>query len=247
MTLYESAYQEKPRLLDLFCGAGGCTRGYQEAGFYVVGVDKEPMPNYCGDEFVQFDALGVLGQWLTVQEELSRPSMVTAIHYQPVLQLDLDDFDAISASPPCQHYANVTAWRGDQSEHPDLVAPTRELLEATGLPYVIENVDKAPLRADFVLCGTMFGLPIQRHRYFETNWVDHTEHWGTLSPAPCGHHPDDYSFDHGAKQPESVYRDAMGCEWMTVQESRQAIPPAYCKFIGERLMAHLEAQTKAAA
>jgi len=219
----------KPRLLDLFCGAGGCTRGYQEAGFYVVGVDINPQPNYCGERFLRRDAL----------EKLELVVHANAHSRHP--------FSAIHASPPCQHYANVTKWRGSPDDHADLVAPTRELLEAIGLPYVIENVDKAPLRADFVLCGTMFGLPIQRHRYFETNWVDHTEHWGTLSPAPCGHHPDDYSFDHGAKQPESVYRDAMGCEWMTVQESRQAIPPAYTRFIGTHLLQHIEAQTKAAA
>ncbi len=182
----------KPRILDLFCGAGGAAQGYADAGFEVVGVDIEPQPNYPF-RFIQQDALATL-----VNEGF----------------LDFHDFDAIHASPPCQHYANVTAWRGDQGDHPDLIGPTRELLEATGLPYVIENVRTKELRGDHMLCGTMFGLPIRRHRYFETNWP-----W-FMAPQPCQHHPDDYSFDHGGKQTESVYRDAMGVPWMTVDESR---------------------------
>lgn len=202
------------RLLDLFCGAGGCTRGYQEAGFEVVGVDIKPQPNYVGEEFHEADAL----EWLAENGAWG--------------------FDAVHASPPCQAYAPVTAWRGSQADHPELVADTRDLLETTGLPFVIENVPEAPIRPDFFLCGTMFGLPVRRHRSFETNWFDPTSVWGLLPP--CGHHPADMSFDHGGKPPESVYRDAMGCHWMTVAESRQAIPPAYTRFIGERLMADLE-------
>jgi hypothetical protein len=214
----------KPWLLDLFCGAGGAARGYQRAGFYVVGIDWKPQPNYAGDEFVLGDALDVPnpGSWV--------PGLVGGY------------FDAIHASPPCQHYANVTAWRGDTDDHPALIAPTRELLEATGLPYVIENVRTKELRGDVMLCGTMFGLPIRRHRYFEDNLT-----LFAMSPQPCQHRASDYSFDHGAKQPESVYRDAMGCEWMTVQESREAIPPAYTEWIGHQLLTEIEARSKAAA
>jgi hypothetical protein len=219
----------KPWVLDLYCGAGGITKGLQEAGFRVLGVDLHPQPNYCGDAFVQADAIEVLEKgFASLSDE--DPD---ALHIYGA-----EDFEAAFASPPCQAHANVTKWRGDQADHPELIAPTRELLKAAHVPYVIENVDKAPLRACWMLCGTMFGLPIRRHRYFETNWADPTEHWGSV-PNICGHHVDDYSFDHGAKQPESVYRDAMGCDWMTVEESRQAIPPAYSRFLGERLMEHL--------
>lgn len=209
----------RPRLLDLFSGAGGCTKGYQEAGFYVVGVDLRPMPNYCGDEFVQADALEFLR--LVIEDGLCLGVPLDAIH----------------ASPPCQHHAPVTRWRGSADDHPELIAPTRELLEETGLPWVIENVPGAPLATSsdlfgnngVRLCGTMFGLSVRRHRLFETSFP-------ISAPAACNHHPEDASFDHGSKQPESVYREAMGVPWMTVAESRQAIPPAFTRFIGEQLL-----------
>ncbi|HEY8839207.1 MAG TPA: DNA cytosine methyltransferase [Candidatus Dormibacteraeota bacterium] len=201
----------KPRLLDLFCGAGGCARGYQDAGFYVVGVDLDPQPRYAGGEFVQAGALDYLGA-----------------HWR--------EFDAIHASPPCQHYANVTKWRGEQSDHPDLIGPTRALLEFTGLPWVIENVLTPEVRGDIVLCGTMFGLRVRRHRLFETNWS------GVVMTPPCQHRADDYAFEH--KQ-ERAYADALGCEWMTNREGRQAIPPAYTEFIGQRLMQYVCAEAAA--
>lgn len=207
---------DKPVLLDAFCGAGGMTKGFQEAGFFVVGIDLHPQPNYPGEEFVQMDALVALRLLLAGGTIAGRR---------------LEDFAFIHASPPCQASANVTKWRGDQAEHPELIPQTRELLEQTGLPYVIENLPEAPIRPDLLLCGSQFGLPIRRHRAFECNWLDPTTVWGKLPP--CSHSPSHYSFDHGAKQPESVYRDAMGCGWMTVAESRQAIPPAYARFIGD--------------
>lgn len=200
------------RILDLFCGAGGCAAGYQRAGFYVVGIDLEPQPRYCGDEFVQAGALDYL-----------------AAHWR--------EFDALHASPPCQHYANVTRWRGEQDDHADLIGPTRALLEFTGLPWVIENVLTPEVRGDILLCGSMFGLPIRRHRLFETNWS------GVVMTPPCQHGPDDLAFDH--KQ-ERAYADALGCDWMSNREGRQAIPPAYTEFIGAQLLAHLEAQQAAA-
>lgn len=201
----------KPRLLDLFCGAGGCSVGYARAGFEVVGVDLAPQPRYPF-EFHQADALAVLNR---------------------AHSLDPLAFDAIHASPPCQHYANVTRWRGAPGDHPDLIAPTRVALEATGRSWVMENVRTRALRADFMLCGTAVGLRVRRHRHFETNWS------GLVMSLGCHHRPDDFAFDHGGKQPESVYRDAMGCGWMTVEESREAVPPAYTELIGHQLLQHL--------
>jgi hypothetical protein len=189
------------RLLDLFCCAGGAGMGYHRAGFEVVGVDHTPQPRYPF-EFHRADALEYLAE-----------------HGH--------EFAAVHASPPCQAYSRATAWRGDRSAHPDLISPTRDVLTSLGLPYVIENVQEArrQLRFPVMLCGSMFGLRVQRHRYFECPWMPLT-----LLPG-CKHSPDDYSFDHGAKQPESVYRDALGCKWMTVLEARQAIPPAFTEFL----------------
>jgi DNA (cytosine-5)-methyltransferase 1 len=156
----------KPRLLDLFCGAGGCSVGYARAGFEVVGVDIVPQPRYPF-AFVQADALEYL------HELCSLGSSRFGVEIQ---------FDAIHASPPCQAHSAVTP---DKSVHENLIPETRELLEATGLPYVIENVEgaKAELHDPAMLCGSMFDpiLDVRRHRLFETNW-------GLEPPAwPCRH------------------------------------------------------------
>jgi hypothetical protein len=199
----------RPKLLDLFCGAGGCAMGYHRAGFDVVGVDCNPQPRFPF-EFMQADALEFVAE-----------------HGQ--------EFDAIHASPPCQAYSRATAWRGDRANHPHMIPMTRQALEMAGRPYVIENVQEARrlLRFPVMLCGSLFGLRVQRHRYFEAPSLPLI-----LLPS-CSHALDDYSFDHGGKQPESVYRDAMGCDWMTVHEARQAIPPAYTEFMGRQLLAAL--------
>lgn len=190
----------RPLLLDLFCGAGGAAVGYHRAGFDVVGVDIAPQPHYIGDEFVRADAM----------------------------TYPLDGFDAIHASPPCQHYAAVTAWRGARGCHPDLVDAVRLRLASTGVPWVIENVREAPLHAAVMLCGSMFGLGVRRHRYFEMSPQP-----GMWAPAPC---------DHRALLPfmhkgERAYADAMGCGWMTAKEGREAIPPAYTAYLGQFLLA----------
>lgn len=200
------------RLLDCFCGAGGAARGYRLAGFHVTGVDVKPQPRYAGDVFVQGDALAYLAE-----------------HGH--------EFDAIHASPPCQRYAPVTRWRGSADDHPDLVGPTRELLARVGRPWLIENVVGAPVRADYFLCGTMFGLRVQRHRLVEVSFSPHL--W---SPGYC-QHGDILPFDHSN---ERAFADAMGCDWMTVREARQALPPAYTDWIGRRLIAVLEVTHAAA-
>jgi DNA (cytosine-5)-methyltransferase 1 len=209
----------KPRLLDLFCGAGGCARGYYDAGFDVVGVDKEPQPNYPY-EFHQADALEYL-------------AAVTADWPLGAI------FDVIHASPPCQRY--IRSGNVDREKHPDLLGPTRELLEATGLPYVIENVPGAPMRADIVLCGSMFGLEVRRHRWFESNvpippWVPACDH--TYPVAGVYGHP------HGADGAApgmlpgdlETWSRAMGIDWMTAPELANAIPPAYTRWIGTQLL-----------
>ena len=137
----------KPRLLDLFCGAGGAAMGYSRAGFEVVGVDINPQKNYPF-EFRQADAMEFLDD------------------------LDgLEGYAAVHASPPCQAYSAGSRMRtGSAKVHPKLIEPIRDSLELLDISYVIENVVGAPLRRDFVLCGSMFDLPVRRHRIFETNW-----------------------------------------------------------------------------
>jgi hypothetical protein len=193
----------RPRLLDLFCGAGGAAVGYHRAGFDVVGVDINPQPHYPF-EFHQGDAM----TW------------------------PLDGFDVIHASPPCPAYANVTRWRGNQGDHPDLLPGTRLRLEQAGVPWVIENVPGAPMRPDLILCGSQFGLAVRRHRWFETS-----PRLFNLVP-PCHHKRDDLPFMH---KNERAYADALGCPWMTAIEGRDAIPPAYTEHIGRQLLAYVEA------
>lgn len=224
----------KPILLDTFCKAGGCTKGYQRAGFYVVGADIEPQPHYCGDEFIQADALEYLA---------------TA---------DLSRYVAIHASPPCQAYSEATPM-AHRANHPDLIAPVRELLQATGKPYVIENVESA--RAHLIepvkLCGSMFGLHLWRHRYFEI-WP---RPFALLPPCAHKHAVVPALIDgdmrnvqtpvlctgggdgqraarrtHRPRQPVKEIRWAMEIDWMTQSELTEAIPPAYTEWIGQHLM-----------
>jgi DNA (cytosine-5)-methyltransferase 1 len=199
----------RPLLLDLYCGAGGAAAGYHQAGFDIIGVDNQPQPHYPY-EFHQTDALDFL------QTDYHNIWPITAVH----------------ASPPCQHYCNVTKWRGTPDNHPDLLDETRQLLTQTGLPYIIENVPEAGLRPDFILCGSMFGLSIRRHRVFETSWRGHQ------FTSPCSHHREVRPFMHKA---ERAYADAMGCTWMTSLEAREAVPPAYTEYIGTQLMAFIKA------
>lgn len=210
----------KPRLLDLFCGAGGAAKGYQRAGFYVVGVDINPQPHYCGDEFHQADAL----------------------------TFPLDGFDAIHASPPCQAYTALRS-RHQAKSYPDLVAPVRQRLQTSGRPYTIENVPGAPLNYAVMLCGAMFGLKVYRHRLFETSMLllgpAHVSHddttpgvgrgksgRGFISVAGVGGFGFPGGFDYA--------KAAMGIDWMSRAELSQAIPPAYTEWIGRQLLTVIE-------
>ena len=217
----------KPRLLDLFCGAGGAAMGYHRAGFEVVGVDIKPQPRYPFS-FIHMDAFEAL-------EILTRGRALQA------------EFDAIHASPPCQAYTKASKLQGN--EHPDLIGPTRELLEATGLPYVIENVKGAPLINPVLLEGQMFPeLRTHRPRLFETNW-------GFLVDAMRHPPPRNVKMGRPATEEEWIQvvghfsdvnagRRAMGIDWMTRDELSEAIPPSYTEFIGGQLMEYLNKTTR---
>lgn len=232
----------KPRALDLFCGAGGATRGLQRAGFHVTGIDIKRQPRYCGDVFIQNDALET-----------------------PVECLKQYDF--IWASPPCQAFTKLR-WMPDAKDHPNLIPDTRAMLQASGIPYSIENVEDAPLGESgylIMLCGTMFGLrtpdgraELRRHRLFETSWSiplrPACQHGARVLGVYGGHRrdrcraitatgstPQTNTVKNRIRETFSIdeARFAMGIEWMTMTCLSQAIPPAYSEFIGQEIMRHL--------
>ena len=211
----------RPLLLDLFCGAGGCAVGYHRAGFDVVGVDHKPQPRYPF-EFQRADALEYILELAGYANGL---------------------YAAIHASPPCQSYTCLrSVCRGKQ--YPDLLAATRRLLKKTGLPWVIENVPGAPLRSPIMLCAAMFqGHRVYRHRLFESNVPltapPHPKHTVRVNRRKLNRraHWDAGGYvtvtgDIGAY----VGPEAMGIDWMTGNELSQAIPPAYTEYIGKQLL-----------
>lgn len=215
----------RPKLLDLFCGAGGAGMGYHRAGFDVVGIDLNPQPNYPFD-FVQADALGYFAEHGA-------------------------SFNAVHASPPCQ--ASCTLIKGNQrataANHINLIPYTRALLADFDGPNVIENVQGSDLRRDLTLCGEMFGLGVIRHRYFEINnftaaQPPHIKHRGRVAGYRHGEWFDGPYFavygDGGGKGSVKQWQIAMGIDWTDARrEIAEAIPPAYAEFVGTKMMEQL--------
>ncbi|MFF3618197.1 DNA methylase [Streptomyces sp. NPDC002467] len=225
---------DRPLLLDLFCCAGGAATGYHRAGFTIHGVDVVDRSARYPFAFRQDDALSVLTE-LIESGEIGR---YTAIH----------------ASPPCQKRCALTVGtnrsRGWGGEHVDLVAPTRELLDASGLPYVIEQPDgKADVRKDVTLCGEMFGLGVLRHRNFElggwsTAKAKHVRHRGYVRGWRHGEYRDGpYVAAYGkggGKATVPEMQQAMGIDWTDVHEElTEAIPPAYSEWLGRAFLARI--------
>lgn len=211
-----------PRLLDLFCGAGGAGVGYARAGFDVTGVDIKPQPRYPF-EFYKDDALAFL-----------------ADHWR--------EFDAFHASPPCQGYSLLShVVNRDMSAYPRLIEPLRCALVETGKPYVIENVPQAPLENPLVLCGTMFGLRTHKHRSFEINpplyFAPGKCTRARVKPINSGKRLAQYYGDDadmvtvaGHLFSVSAGSRAMGIDWMNRAELAEAIPPAYTEYVGAHLL-----------
>lgn len=222
------------KLLDLFCGAGGAGMGYHRAGFEVVGVDINPQPRYPFP-FILGDAIDVLTRMMNGEKFLASDGNWYGI----------DDFDVIHASPPCQAYSMASMqWRKSGTEYPDLLEPTREALKRTGKPYVIENVPGAPLIDPTILNGALFGLRVRRTRLFETSF-----------PLPLVLRPPEekstFRMGRPVKEGDVITpvghfsniayaRRQMQIDWMNQKELTQAIPPAYCEWIGAQLLAVLE-------
>ncbi len=215
------------KVLDLFCGGGGVSQGYADAGFAPVGVDKALQPNYPF-EFIQGDALDVLRD-----------------------KDFLNAFDFIHASPECYAHSRLAAiwkarWGADvwAEKHPDQVPETRRLLIASGKPYIIENVARKPLVNPFMLCGTFFNLKVYRHRFFESNIFllapQHVPHRDNCPAVGRGKSNKGFISvtGHGGFgfQGGTAYaKKAMGIDWMSRKELSLAIPPAYTQWIGERV------------
>ena len=213
----------RPRLLDLFCCAGGAGMGYCLAGFDVTGVDIEPQPRYPF-EFVRADAL----------------EYVVAHGHE---------FDAIHASPPCQGFTAYKRRPGHVAPRKNLIPATRRALQTTGLPYVIENVPgaAAELINPVTLCGTMFGLEVRRHRRFETKPLilmapvcAHGDGARRFPSATNNKHLR-RTVEVGVwRIPLDVQQRAMGIDWMEREELSQAIPPAYTRWLGMEMMKHVQ-------
>jgi DNA (cytosine-5)-methyltransferase 1 len=214
----------RPRLLDLFCGAGGSAVGYHRAGFDVVGVDINPQPNYPF-EFHQADA-------------------------RTFLRENWKDFAAVHASPPCQASSALTKGTNKGRIYPQHVPYMRMLLNRLPLLSVIENVQGSGLRRDLTLCGEMFGLNVIRHRYFEVNGFDvvqpaHIKHRGRVAGYRHGEWFTGPYFavygDGGGKGSVADWQAAMGIDWTNVRkEIAEAIPPAYSEFVGRQLLSRIQ-------
>jgi len=223
----------RPKLLDLYSCAGGAGFGYDLAGFDVTGVDRDPQPNYPF-KFIEADALEVLAD-----------------------RRSLAQFSAVHASPPCQFRALATlSQRMAGAEYPDLIGPTRALLQANfDGPWVIENVPDTPLRPDIRLCGCMFGLELpgvgylKRERWFETSWrafgleMTHQHRGRAISIA--GHGTPSWMRARTGHIGVAAWRQVMGVGWTTRQELTEALPPAYTAYVGGLLLEQLAAERAA--
>lgn len=201
------------RALDLFCCAGGVSAGLVRAGFEVVGVDIEPQPEYPFT-FVQANAL----------------------------TFPLEGFDFVWASPPCQWATAYKRRPGHVAPVANLIPLTRARLQASGLPYVIENVEGAlsEMRDPVKLCGSMFGLDVRRHRLFECSFP--------VKQPKCRHELQTPRFAQATNRknkrstvevgvwriPLDVQQRAMGIDWMSLHKLSQAIPPSYSEWLAKQ-------------
>ncbi|MFJ2399804.1 SAM-dependent methyltransferase [Streptomyces xanthochromogenes] len=223
LTVLERARRDaegRPLLINLYCCQGGSAAGYAAAGFAVVGVDIEPQPRYPYP-FIQAGALEFLAAfagWILEHAALT------------------------DASPPCQAYSR--AWKIQQRQHPELIGPTRELLAATGRPYVIENVEEAAaeLRSPVTLCGAMFGMTTYRHRLLEAGgWQitppPHPAHTAPLTKMGRPRRPGEFAHYVGNFSGVQEARDDMRMPWASRDGLREAVPPAYTEYIGRQFLA----------
>lgn len=228
---------ELPRILDMYCGDGGAAMGYHQAGFEVVGVDIRERHRFPF-RYVQGSVLKLRPAWIR------------------------KNFQAVHASPPCQAHTTLKSMHGEAGEyhHKDYLPETRELLEDLGLPYIIENVPGAPLIDPVQLCGSAFGLALRRHRLFEAGgglelegsgcehkWQNRHKVYNVASYRDGAGRRDHasgtigvYGGGQGLGEGEvTLWKVAMGIDWMGKEGLAQAIPPAYTRYLGKQVLAQL--------
>lgn len=224
----------KPRLLDLFCGAGGTSTGYYRVGFALYGIDNKPQPHYLFP-FLQMDAL----------EAMDRLLRGEGLTFSNGETLYLSDFNAYHASPPCQLFSTAYSMNIPQGKGRaiNLIPQTRLLLAWTKKLFVIENIPRAPLRKDLLLCGTMFGLGVFRHRIFElfgflVPQLLHRKHDGKIGDGRyyCVTQ-NGWDYVHLQEYDLEKWKVAMGIDWeINKRMLVEAIPPAYTEYIGKYLI-----------
>lgn len=214
------------KVLDLFCGAGGASTGYHRAGFEVTGVDVKHGKRY--------------------------PFKYLRLDVRELQPSDLAEYDLIHASPPCQTHSitrNLRIAQGNSTSKLDLLEPTRKLLEASGKPYIIENVPGAPLINPVQLCGSSFKLKVRRHRHFESNMklagsiCNHKEQgkpigvYGAMNDTAQGLDKTTGKYVIGGSTAKTIEeaREAMGIDWMIWGELVEAIPPVYTEYLGRQV------------
>jgi DNA (cytosine-5)-methyltransferase 1 len=214
------------KVLDLFCGAGGASTGYHRAGFEVTGIDVKHGKRY--------------------------PFKYLRLDVRELQPSDLAEYDLIHASPPCQTHSitrNLRIAQGNSTSKLDLLEPTRKLLEASGKPYIIENVPGAPLINPVQLCGSSFKLKVRRHRHFESNMklvgsiCNHKEQgkpvgvYGAMNDTAQGLDKTTGKYVIGGSTAKTIEeaREAMGIDWMIWGELVEAIPPVYTEYLGRQV------------
>ena len=227
--------EDRPWVLNPYCGVGGTTRGLQMAGFRVFGVDIAEQTEYCGDDFHRGDAV-------------------------KFIERSGHKFAGICAEPPCQNQIAITAGNrarpGWTDTHRNWIVPTRIALAETrarvGIPTVIECGVGRHLRRDLMLCGDMFypedydGPRVQRHRWFEAEGVEipqprHPKHVGYVRGWRHGEFRDGRYVavygEGGGKATIAEAQRAMGIDWTEDRISlNEAIPPVYAEHVGVALM-----------
>lgn len=240
----------RPKLMDLFSGAGGAAMGYFRAGFDPYGIDNNPKPlRHYPFPYLCMDALAAIDRLLKGE----------GLTFSNGETLYLKDFAAFHASPPCQDDSIATQkWKNKGYVYPQLIEPTRKRLIVIAKPYVVENVTGAKRRLNnpILLCGLTFGLKVVRHRWFECQpfimSLGHSSRQchGAVTKKiaindPAGHGRPGHTYraltvaGHGGNSQSFRWQDwqeAMGIDWMIKEELTQAIPPCYTEYIGKYLL-----------